>query len=158
MKDFLITPVLVDPTSPLDTVGFTGFSFVQSPSNQFRRKRPVFFFSSLLVKSSKNENTPDIHPKEDTGIKFQSNLTIFQKFNPKSFHTDIHTDRYSQIHAQLKTNSRKIQAEVQYLIGRNFVGGKFRRQKIFVGKNFRHLLKISSLFADEYFLPTFFYQ
>ena len=44
-----------------------------------------------------------------------------------------------------------------YLIGRNFVGGKFRRQKIFVGKNFRHVLKISSLFADEYFLPTIFY-
>ena len=27
----------------------------------------------------------------------------------------------------------------------------FRRQKIFVGKHFRHLTKISSLFADEVF-------
>ena len=30
-------------------------------------------------------------------------------------------------------------------------------KKIFVGKNFRHLLKISSLFSDEYFLPTKFF-
>ena len=38
-----------------------------------------------------------------------------------------------------------------YLIGRKFFVGKFRRQKIFVGKKFRHLPIISSLFADEYF-------
>ena len=38
-----------------------------------------------------------------------------------------------------------------YLIGSYFVDGKFLRKKIFVGKNFRQLLKISSLFADEYF-------
>ena len=34
---------------------------------------------------------------------------------------------------------------VQYLIGPNFVGPNFRRPKIFVGPNFRPLLKISSL-------------
>ena len=33
-----------------------------------------------------------------------------------------------------------------YLIGRNFVGGKFR-----------HLIKILSFFTDEYFLPTKFF-
>ena len=38
---------------------------------------------------------------------------------------------------------------ITYLIGRNFVAGKFRRLKIFVGKNFCHLPIISSLFADE---------
>ena len=33
---------------------------------------------------------------------------------------------------------------------------KISRQKIFVGKKFRHFVKISSLFADEYFCRLFF--
>ena len=37
----------------------------------------------------------------------------------------------------------------RYLIGQNFVGQKFRRTKFFVGQNFRHLAKISSLLSDE---------
>ena len=36
-----------------------------------------------------------------------------------------------------------------YLIGPNNVGPNFRRPKYFVGPNFRHLVKISSLRADE---------
>ena len=38
----------------------------------------------------------------------------------------------------------------KYLIGRKFVGGKIRRPKRFVSKKFRHLPKISLLFADEF--------
>ena len=37
----------------------------------------------------------------------------------------------------------------EYLIGPNNVGPNFRRPKYFVGPNFRHLVKISSLRADE---------
>ena len=56
-------------------------------------------------------------------------------------------------HCKFQANRLIVQRkEFYYLIGRNFVGGKFRRQKIFVGKNFRHLLKISSLFPTK-FLP-----
>ena len=40
----------------------------------------------------------------------------------------------------------------RYLIGKKNIGKNFRRQKIFVGKKFRHFVKISSLFADV-FLP-----
>ena len=56
--------------------------------------------------------------------------------------------------AECSAFSNRIGFKIQwskYLIGRNFIGGKFHRQKIFVGKNFCHLLKILSLFTDEYF-------
>ena len=52
-------------------------------------------------------------------------------------------------------NTTILQAHV-YLIGKNFIGKRVRRQKCFVGRNFRHLVKISSLSADEIFYPTFF--
>ena len=41
-----------------------------------------------------------------------------------------------------------------YLIGQNFVEQNFRRTKFFVGHNFRHLEKFSSLMSDETFCPT----
>ena len=42
---------------------------------------------------------------------------------------------------------------LEYLIEQNNVGQNFRRTKFFVGQNFRHHRKISSLLSDEKFCP-----
>ena len=44
--------------------------------------------------------------------------------------------------------------KILYLIWQNNVGQNFRRTKFFVGQNFRHHRKISSLLSDKKFCPT----
>ena len=48
-------------------------------------------------------------------------------------------------------NMDVIRTQAKYLIGQNNVGQNCRRTKFFVGQNFRHHQKISSLLSDEKF-------
>ena len=93
-------------------------------------------------------------PKRGTNLHFPSenhkNHTniILPTLHFKNFLLG-HRPFHAFIDILLRNNSTAFR-QMSYLIRR-----KFRRQKIFGGKKFRQILpKISSLFADKYFLPT----
>ena len=58
-------------------------------------------------------------------------------------------EKYAEHNVTFSTKDNPNKCKTKHLIGPNFVGTNFRWPKIFLGPNFRHLLKISSIRADK---------